>query len=198
MYRLIRTIHLYTGLALFFAIALYALSGFVILHGDWFPQGEDKREITLSGYGDAHPADGYSAEQAQTIADALAHEHSLRGRPDKAQHWDNGTWFFSYQRPGTVEEIRIKTDHTTHIIIKKAAFAGFMNRLHHFHGYGDDGRFWLWGLFVDIASAAMIFFAASGIYLWYVLKKDRRLGWIILGGSTAYALGSILFLLFSA
>jgi len=43
----------------------------------------------------------------------------------------------------------------------------------------------------------MIFFAASGIYLWYVLKKDRRLGWIILGGSTAYALGSILFLLFS-
>lgn len=72
-----------------------------------------------------------------------------------------------------------------------------MNRLHHFHGYGDSGRFWLWGLFVDIASAAVIFFAASGIYLWYVLKKDRRLGWIILGYSTAYALGSILFLILS-
>ena len=70
-----------------------------------------------------------------------------------------------------------------------------MNRLHHFHGYGDSGRFWLWGLFVDIA--AVIFFAASGIYLWYVLKKDRRLGWIILGYSTAYALGSILFLILS-
>lgn len=197
MYRLIRKVHLYTGLALGFAAAMYAFSGFVILHGDWFPQGEEKREFTIDRYGAPPSENGYSAEQAQAIADALAKEHSLRGRPDKVQHWDNGTWFFSYQRPGSVEEIRIKPNHTAHITIKEAAFAGLMNRLHHFHGYDGGGRFWLWGLFVDIASAAMIFFAASGIYLWYVLKKDRRLGWIILGGSTAYAAGSILFLIFS-
>jgi hypothetical protein len=41
----------------------------------------------------------------------------------------------------------------------------------------------------------MIVFPLSGIYMWFVLKKDRRLGWFVLGGSTAYVVGSIAFLL---
>ena len=198
MYALIRKIHLYSGLVLCFAVALYAFTGFIILHQDWFADGGEVREIVVEGFGAAPPKGGYAREQAQAIADELAALHNLRGRPGRPQHWRNGTWFFPYQRPGTVEEIRIKPDHRAIITIKEASFAGTMNRLHHFHGYGGGARFWLWGLMVDVVSAATILFAISGIYMWYVLKKDHRLGWIVLGGSTAYAVGSILFLLYSA
>jgi hypothetical protein len=106
MYRLIRTIHLYTGLGLGFAIALYACTGFVILHGDWLPNGESERKITIEKY-DA-PAAGSTEEQALVLANELVATHHLSGRPQRPLHWDDGTWFFSYQRPGTVEELRIK------------------------------------------------------------------------------------------
>ena len=196
MYRLIRTIHLYAGLVLCLATAMYAFSGFVILHGDWFEDREAERKIAIKGYGQAPPEEGYTKEQAVALAAELVELHGLRGRPKTPQQWKDGTWFFAYQRPGVVEEMKILRQHRVEILIKEAGFAGFMNRLHHFHGYGGGRRFWLWGLLVDVTSAAMILFAASGVYMWYVLKKDRRLGWVILGGSTAYALGSILFLVY--
>ena len=69
-----------------------------------------------------------------------------------------------------------------------------MNQLHQLHGNEGWSRFWLWGLIVDVVSVSMILFALSGVYMWYVLKKDRRLGWIVLGARTLYVVGLVIFL----
>jgi hypothetical protein len=79
--------------------------------------------------------------------------------------------------------------------VEEAGFSGTLNRLHHFHGYDGGLQFWLWGFLVDVVSVSMIVFAVSGVYMWYVLKKDHTLGWIVLGASSLYVTGSLVFLL---
>ncbi len=197
MYSIIRTIHLFTGLGLAALIFMYAFSGFVILHQDWFPGAQSEKTTT-------HPTSSVALETTSPVtqdnADAwgreLADELNLRGRLDKQRRTDEGSWVFDFGRPGTYETLTATPGMgETTLTIEEGGFARIMNRLHHFHGFAGGLRFFLWGLFVDLVGLAMIVFPLSGIYMWWVLKKDRRLGWFVLGGSTAYVIGSITFLL---
>jgi hypothetical protein len=65
---------------------------------------------------------------------------------------------------------------------------------HRLHGYGGGWVYDLWMIMYDLASAAMILFAASGIYLWYKLTKRRLLGWVLLAVSFSFAIGTMLYL----
>ena len=197
MYILIRTVHLFSGLILAAGLFMYGFTGFVISHQDWFPGGKsDKTTHKLSSEVAARMPAELSSEQGKDWQRQLAGELALRGRP--GNRWaDDGTWIFEYGRPGTNEKLRVRPGSAAvTLTVQSAGFAGIMNRLHHFHGYGGAPRYFLWGLFVDLASLAMIFFPLTGIYLWYQLKKDHRLGWLILGASTAYGAGSVLYMIF--
>lgn len=46
----------------------------------------------------------------------------------------------------------------------------------------------------ELASAAMVVFAATGIYLWYKLTRRPLLGWMLLALSFSFAGGTILYL----
>ena len=202
MYGLIRSLHLFTGLFLAAGLFMYGFSGFVISHQDWFPGG--KRESTtheLTSEVAVRMPLGLSVQQSAPWQQQLADELGLRGRPGKRRQQEGGAedglWTFEYDRPGTSEKLRVRpSSAAVTLTVEAAGFAGIMNRLHHFHGYAGGPRFFLWGLFVDLASLAMILFPLTGIYLWYRLKKDHRLGWLILGGSTVYGAGSMLYLIF--
>jgi hypothetical protein len=199
MYLLIRKIHLFSGLVLAAGLFMYGFTGFVISHQDWFPGAESEKstrevssEVALS-----MPLDGLPKGPAHW-QQQLAAELALRGRPGKHHRSEDGgnvIWHFEYARPGTVEKLDVRPGNDrVKLTLEAAGFAGTMNRLHHFHGYAGGPRFFVWGLFVDLASLAMILFPLSGIYLWYKIKKDHRLGWAVLGGSMAYGIGSIAFL----
>lgn len=196
MYALIRTIHLYSGLVLAVGMFMYAFTGLVMTNQSWFSGGKDettthelRSEVAL------RMAPGMSKEQAGAWRQELAEELELWGRPGNHHVNDEGEWVFEYGRPGTNEKLTVRPGKPeVTVTLKTAGFAGTMNRLHHFHGYSGGGRFFFWGLFVDLASLAMILFPLTGILLWYRLKKDRRLGWAILGGSSAYVVGSMLYL----
>jgi hypothetical protein len=47
-----------------------------------------------------------------------------------------------------------------------------------------------WRILADVVVYLLLFLSASGIFLWYFLKAERKLGWvaIILGGITFTAL----------
>ncbi|MFP6589071.1 MAG: PepSY-associated TM helix domain-containing protein [Candidatus Latescibacterota bacterium] len=197
MYVLVRTVHLFSGLVLAGGLFMYAATGFIMAHQDWFPGGESEKtteqltsEIAVRMGGGELPQ-----EQADHWQRQLTGELGLHGRPGNRWRSDDGSWTFEYSRPGTNEKLRVRPgDRSVTLTVEAAGFAGIMNRLHHLRGYAGGPRFFLWGLFVDLTSLAMIFFPLTGIYLWYTLKKDHRLGWIVLGSSTAYGVGSILYL----
>ena len=196
MYRLVRTVHLYSGLVLAAGLFMYAFTGFVMSHQSWFPGGKShKTTQDLTSVTALTMAPGLSPEQAATWQERLGDELGLHGRPGNRQRDEDGSWIFEFNGPGTNEKLRLRPGHReVTLTVEAAGFAGIMNRLHHFHGYDGGGRFFVWGLFVDLASLAMILFPLTGIYLWFTLKQDRRLGWIILGASTLYGVGSILYL----
>ena len=197
MYLLVRTVHLFSGLVLAGGLLMYAATGFVMAHQDWFPGGEsEKTTERLTSEVAVRMGEGeLGQEQAAHWQRQLAGELGLHGRPGNRWRSDDGSWTFEYSRPGTNEKLRVSPgDRSITLIVEAAGFAGIMNRLHHLRGYAGGPRFVLWGLFVDLASLAMIFFPLTGIYLWYTLKKDHRFGWLVLGSSTAYGVGSILYL----
>ncbi|MDA0334523.1 MAG: PepSY-associated TM helix domain-containing protein [bacterium] len=197
MYILIRIVHLCTGLILAAGLLMYGVSGLVMTNGDWFPRGKSETTTReLSSVVAARMAPEMTPDEAGTWQPQLADELGLRGRPGKMQQKDNGDWTFDWSRPGTNDQLLVHPgDAAVTLTTATANATGTLNRLHHFHGYAGGPRYFVWGLFVDLASLAMILFPLTGICLWYRLKKDHRAGWLVLGGSTAYGVGSLLYLI---
>ncbi|MEN0019970.1 MAG: hypothetical protein AAF747_03695 [Planctomycetota bacterium] len=68
----------------------------------------------------------------------------------------------------------------------------FLTRLHRSHGYSrDDSSRWLWALAVDVTSSMMVFWAISGMIMWWQIKPTRSLGmaFVVLGVIAVFALG---------
>jgi hypothetical protein len=64
----------------------------------------------------------------------------------------------------------------------------FLTRLHVTRGYSPTaGVRWYWALSVDIVSAAMVFWVASGMVMWWQLKAVRRTGLAVVLMSVAAA-----------
>lgn len=53
----------------------------------------------------------------------------------------------------------------------------FMLRLHTAHGYPSEKNVrWFWAIIVDVMFVAMVFWGISGLFMWWQLKAQRRLG----------------------
>ena len=196
MYATIRTIHLVTGLILAAVITMYCVTGWVMAHREWF-EGAQKRvtEHSLTSAVAGRMPAGLSFEEAASWHRQIGDELAMRGRPAARDPFDGG-WQFEYNRPGTVEKLRVRPGTAeVALTVEEGGAYWMLNRLHHLHGYAGPARYTLWGFLVDVTSVALILFPLSGIYLWFVLKKDRRFGWAIFGLSSAYCVGSILHLL---
>lgn len=64
----------------------------------------------------------------------------------------------------------------------------FVMRLHRLHVYPDElGSRWIWMLFVDVISIAMIFWACSGICMWWQLRAARAWGILLIMTSVTVA-----------
>ena len=107
-----------------------------------------------------------------------------------------GGWTFTFRRPGTEEIVRWAPGNPeVEFRTQGSGLRTIFNRLHHLHGYQGGLRFWLWAAFLDVVSLSMFLFAGTGVYLWFRTKEDRRLGWILLVGSTVFVMGSVAHLL---
>lgn len=57
----------------------------------------------------------------------------------------------------------------------------FFLRLHTLHGYnGGIGPRWVWALLVDLVSITMLYWVASGLWMWWQMRSARKLGAILL------------------
>lgn len=103
---------------------------------------------------------------------------------------------FTIFRPGTTYDVRLPHDADDTVTIRQTRenLAGLLIQLHRIHGYGG----WLFNTYVafnDLASFSCIFFALTGVYLWWKTVRRKLWGALCLGASIAYGLGMILYLL---
>ena len=192
MYHFFRRIHLFTGLLLLVFVLMYFLTGYVMIHGNWFGSNEPKTSVETNSF--AFVAN----ETDSALATRLQRQFSLSGQSSTPERRKDGSLRLNYVRPGTTIQTVINPV-TRQIVItrKEFAFHGLANGLHRLRGYHGGWQYWIWSLLYDLASLALIVFAITGVVLWYQSTARHVAGWICLAASCGFTTAMILYLMLS-
>ena len=194
---IIRRVHLYLALFLTPWMLMYAFSTAAMNHRTWFEQYYGEQAVQWEPVSE-EPFDidlGEDPSRGDVAAAILSHlglegAHTTRGRLD--QHititrdnpWDTRRISYTPANRGLLKVER-----------RVSRISVILESLHRRRGYqhailSED----LWAFSVDLVIGAMLFWAASGIWMWWEMSVTRRLGALALGGGLvlyAFFLGTI-------
>lgn len=193
--RTLRRIHMYLGLFLAPWMVMYAVSTIAMNHRAWFHRlyrGAPvvwQKEAEHSWHGPA-PAGLPARAIAARILEELGWEgaHSVQG-PDAGGA-------ITIVRSAALVPRRIRyLPGEDKLVIEKQVFRTpvFLERMHRRRGYEQTHlRDDLWALSVDAVVVAMVFWALSGLWMWWEMRPARTWGLLCV------SLGAGLFALFLA
>ena len=195
MSRLVRRVHMFTGLFLAPWMLMYALSTLVMTHQEYVnsfyasksPVMVKERELD---YSRSFPTNLTRDAIAQQILNDLGMDgtHSVSGGR-------NGSPLV-IQRQHAMPQRRLTFDASkTKITIEHEEFRAptVLERLHRRRGYNQPYALEdTWGFTVDVAVVTMIFWSLSGIWLAWELKTTR------VWGALSFVVGLGLFVVFAA
>ena len=182
-----RRLHFYLGLYFLFFIWLFSISGLFLNHQWSFEEFWEDREVMVVERTVTRPAeDGDLA-----IARDLMRQLGVAGEVNQTDRSASGDEFeFQVTRPGTTLNVDVDfvTGRAEVEEIRVNAF-GVMDALHHFTGVSmtdpERERDWVltrvWSAAMDAVAVGLIVLVLSGLYLWYRLRRKRRLGLLALG-----------------
>ena len=193
--RLVRRIHMFTGLFLAPWMFMYALSTLVMAHhesvnsfyGSKSPAMATERELD---YSRSFPTNMAREQIAQQILRDLGMEgaHSVSGGRDGGP--------LVIQRQHALPQRRLMFDASQNkLIMQREVFRAstFLERMHRRRGYNHPYALEdTWGFTVDVAVVTMAFWSLSGVWLAWELKRMR------LWGALSLVAGLGLFVLFAA
>ncbi len=179
-FQFIRRLHLIAGLVLLIWVVMYFVTGWVLIHEPWFPRGP-RKETTKHALTLAEPV--ATAEFVRQLEAA----HGIGGQRRAPKPLAKGGWQFNWVRPGENTEAVVNSA-ASEVTITRTRFnpAGWAHGLHRLHGYRGGWAYWIWAAFMDLASAAMILFAASGVYLWWKTTRNKLPGVLCLGAGIVF------------
>lgn len=177
--RLVRRIHMFTGLFLAPWMLMYAVSTLVMTH----------RQYVLSFYPTKTPAFATERELDYTrsfpamatreeIGKQILQDIGLDGRHSVSGGREGKPLIIN--RQSALFSRRITFDPASHrLLIQREEFRAltFLERMHRRRGY--DHPYFLedsWGFSVDVVVVTMVFWSLSGIWLWWELKSTRAWG----------------------
>jgi hypothetical protein len=176
--RLVRRTHMYLALFLSPWMLMYAVSTLVMNHRAMFVERygsgpvpfHKERELTYDG---SFPADADPTIVARQILSSL----NLDGAHNAARRKDGA---IVINRNDLLSPRRITFTPETHALVVERIESrpnAFLERFHRRRGYATGYRLdTLWAVSVDLAIAAMIFWALSGLWMWWEMKVTRVLG----------------------
>ena len=187
-----RRLHLYLGLALLPWFLMYSISSLPFAHNQFFEQRDAAKGLPLWTLRAERPFDEPvpdSAAGLRALGATLLKEAGIDGTsfgayrqsPTQINVYSYSFWkstqlkYFVDQKKVTVEDRRFRWDH-------------FLTGMHARGGFEQDGLLQhSWSVVVDIVSAAMILWVASGLYMWWELPGQRRWGSLaILAGTASF------------
>ena len=181
MYRWLRNTHLWLGMLAVLFLGMYGISSVQMAHSSWFAARPTVTESTVA----LEPG----GANARAIARVLMDRHGVRGEVRAVR--DGGEKLaFRIVRPGTVYEVEYTASSgQARIRTSRAGFIGMLNGIHHAGGlWHDYGLLNVWGVFVGLVSAGLIVLGATGIYLWFKIHSERRIGAALLALSLGYGI----------
>jgi hypothetical protein len=182
--RLLRRTHMYLALFLFPWMLMYAASTVAMNHRAWFaddppPAFERERELVYDG---VFPEGASPAVMAAQILQSVGLDGS-----HGASRRNDGTLVINRNDLTTPRRLTY-TPADGRLVIEKMPMRAnaFLERFHRRRGlstgYALDT---VWALSVDLVIVAMIFWALSGLWMWWEMKVTRRYGLAAMAGGAA-------------
>ena len=178
----IRRIHLYLALFLTLWMLMYAVSTVTMNHRSWFEQYYGERAVQWEKVSEERFAfpnrDSLSRQEA--AENILSHlgikgAHTVRGRLERRITITRENPWDTRRVTHTASDSLLKVERRT------GRLSVILESLHRRRGYhhsilSED----LWAVSVDLVIVAMLFWAGSGIWLWWEMSVTRQLGSIAL------------------
>jgi len=143
-------------------------------HNPWFRSQPGMAEKTL-----LLPA---NLDGARAIAQILIDKHGARGELLQVEQLEGAT-AFRMNHPGSALQVRYEhATGSTKLTIREASLILLLNRVHHAAGLWHE--YWLlnaFGWFSGVVSLLLFVIAGTGIYLWFKIHKERKVGAVLLG-----------------
>jgi hypothetical protein len=185
-----RRTHLYFGLLLIPWFLLYAVSGFVFNHPSRFIRSDPATARWDLRSERPYRLPAVKEDNEDSLAQKLLRDQGLAGR-----YWtdtDEQGHFLVY-RSRFLKTVRLTYDakqSRLRIEEQPLGLAQFLTSAHVRSGFDDPGM-WdlLWAGLVDLVAVSILLWIASGLYLWWKLKRFRFWGW------SALVAGLVTFLL---
>lgn len=183
MYKTLRSIHLLLASASLPFLILYALSAVQMAHGSWFTMKPSVRESALSlppGLTDARVV---AAEVTRRAPAARGELTGIKAAADDVS--------LRLVLPGTVHDVRYRrASGETQLKTSVGGTMAMLNRLHHAAGlWHEPLALRLWGWAVGVVSAALLLTGATGVWMWFARRSERRVGAALLLLNLVVAIG---------
>ena len=184
MYRFIRNTHLILGLSASLIILVYAVSAVQMAHRFAIKPQLSSEDLALSP--------GLAARSA---AQQLMDQHGCRGDLGDVTSAEQQIRF-SITRPGTAYAVTYyPTDGRAHIERRELPFMGLLNRLHHLNGFEHSSAAMnAWGWILAWISITLILLGATGVYMWFRIYTERRIGSILLAANLCVSIALLILL----
>jgi hypothetical protein len=170
MYTIIRNLHLLLASFSLPFLIMYGISAVQMGHSTWFQMKPTvvEREMPLaSGQSDAR----------LVAREIMSRQPGMKGELSNVQASASGLTL-RIVVPGTVHEVRYdRASGLTRIKTSVAGTMGMLNRLHHWAGFWHEpSSMKAWAAFVAVVSLGLLLLGASGIYMWFTRRPERRIG----------------------
>jgi len=183
--RLVRRIHMFTGLFLAPWMVMYALSTMVMTHHEYVNSFYDSKSPVLVAERELDYSRSFATNETRdAIAQQILNDLSMEGAYS-VSGGGNGKPLV-IQRQHALPHQRLTFDASkSKITIEREEFRTptVLERLHRRRGYNHPYALEdTWGFTVDVACAGIIIWVASGLIMWWRLPRLRTWGAIAVGG----------------
>lgn len=195
LYRWLRDLHLYFGLFISPFILLFAASVFYLNHGKLAANGEAASEtytnLTIPG-----GFDRLKGREAVERATAILPQVRVSGEIGFLRYVSSTRHLiFPVSKAGSEATVDVDLDARAAVVRRRRmSFWESLSYLHKTpgpHNVAIRGN-WIgttiWRIFADATIYLLLFISVSGIYLWWAIRAERRIGIALLaGGAVTFA-----------
>jgi hypothetical protein len=195
-----RDLHLYLGLFLSPFVLLFAISTLFLNHS-WHPQDGDSKTVLTTSSHIAIPdglASAQGMEQAK-LARQILNEFGFSGEIDRiVQSPGKNDFTITVAKPG--QRLAINVNLEGQQVTVEQRNTGIWDSLIYLHrspgphAPGVRGNWFytrLWRSMADTVVYTLLFLSVSGVYLWAVIKTERRIGLVLLGAGAVSFFGIV-------
>ena len=198
LYRWLRDLHLYFGLFISPFILLFAVSVFYLNHGKLRP-GAD---LTPDTYRDLKIPDGFDrlkGREAVDLAKAILPQIGVSGEIGFLRYVAKDRHLiFPVSTARSEAAVDVDLDAGTATVKRRDMglweSLSYLHKMPGPHNVAIRGN-WIgieaWRFFADTTIYLLLFISLSGVYLWWTIKAERRIGIALLAGGAATLSGLV-------